>query len=209
MNRDTTTLKRLLRIYRNLREMEEIYAELELEDERVPSTTRYFVDSYLQLNEHLEATVNIENLTEKKLEDYAKLNARLYERLRSEYFRLYAIAGNVSDIFAQAYEIMEDTVREQIKPYGLGRPILPCGFTFVILPVPKYSLLEALLRDKLVAPEHFLFENGRINIEVAELNKKYRLTGQEYEIYGVAFRKCVDFLNARLKLNGTVESYID
>lgn len=208
MNQDADNLRKFTRIYRNLCEMEEAYVDLE--DYGVPSFSSFFVNAYLDLNQHLEAVVNIENLTEKKVEVYAKLNAQIYDRLKIEFLRLYAIAGNVSEVFWEAYRIADNSIHDQLKPYlEKERPFFSCGFSFFNLPVPKHSLLESLLRDNWISMEQFHFENGRIGINTTELNRKFQLTGQEHEIYGKAFSECISFLNSKLHLKGTVESYID
>jgi len=208
VNQDIINLRHFISIHKNLKEMEKTY--IKLEEFNAPDLSSFFFDSYLDLNENLENIVNINNLTDKKVEAYKKLNSEIYNRLKYDYPHLYNIGVNITDVFYESYEIMENSIKSQLKIYDDGeRPFFASGFSFFELYIPRFSLLDFMLTDGLCSMENFSYDNGKISINISGLNKEFNLTGQEYKIYGNAYSECIKFINKKLNLNGTVDAYID
>jgi len=208
MNQDMTNLRRFISIHKNLKEMEK--NSIELEEFGAPSLSSFFFDAHLELNKHLENIVNINNLTNKKVDAYKKLNSEIYTRLKYDYYELYNIGQNHEEIFYESYEIIENSIDMQLSKYNNKKiPFFECGFSFFELYIPRFSLLDFMLTDDLFSIENFTYEKSKINVNTSELNEKFNLTGQEYEIYGNAYAECIKFLNEKLNLNGTVNSYIN
>ena len=66
-----------------------------------------------------------------------------------------------------------------------------------------------LLKEKIDLEDYFTYKSGYLNINVSSFSKKFNLTGQEYQIYEEGYKACLDVLNKRLNLNGSVSSRID
>lgn len=207
MNQDTKNLNKFISIFKSLMEMERAYIELE-EFGASYSFSDYF-NACLDLNDDLEKIVNINNLTSDKANKYKELNLGIYNRLKYDYPKIYSIGGNIEDIFHQAYEKAEESILNQLIPYkDKPKPFFACGFSFFELYTQKYSLLEIMLDDKLFNIENFIYANGRITMNILELNEKYGLTGQEYEIYEKAYAACGKLLQERLGLKISLNCYI-
>lgn len=208
MKRDANILILFKRFQRHLNEIEKLHDEME--EYGIFFSCLPFLDAYWELQEKLEDSIDVINLTEKQSEQYANLNKIIYDRLRQNYGRLYAVAGNIEEIFTSAYRLVEERIAELLASYPDGdRPFFSCGFSFFEVPIPKYSLLSFMITDNLLSLERFKLEDGYLKIDISELNSKFGLTGQEHDIYGQAFAKCVSFLNKKLGLNGISHSYID
>lgn len=208
MNDDIQNLGKFIRIYNNLKENEELY--LSFEDYEVSNYSAYFFDSFLQLNENLEKVVNLENLTKIKLEKYRQLNDQIYRRIKLDYPQLYSIGGNISEIFSFAYEAAENAISNYMAQFtGKQKLFFPCGYSFFEIYAHDHSLISFMLRDRLIELDHFSLKNNCISLEIGELNKKFNLTGQEYEIYRMAYSACLDVLHNKLGLKGRIECHID
>jgi hypothetical protein len=208
MNEDILKLRKFSRIHRNLAEIEELYEDLE--EYEIARSSSFFLDAYLALNAHIEATVDVANLSDKKIVAYAELNKNIFDRLKKDPFRLYAVAGNISDIFAEGYRIAEASIAKELSKYPEDkRPFFSCGFAFFELHIPEHTLLETLLIEDHVSLDHFRYHKGRVDIDIADLNKKFHLTGQEHELFGKAYSECMRHLNDKLHLCGKVTYHID
>jgi len=148
MNQDMTNLRRFISIHKNLKEMEK--NSIELEEFGAPSLSSFFFDAHLELNKHLENIVNINNLTNKKVDAYKKLNSEIYTRLKYDYYELYNIGQNHEEIFYESYEIIENSIDMQLSKYNNKKiPFFECGFSFFELYIPRFSLLDFMLTDDL------------------------------------------------------------
>jgi len=208
MNEDIKNLGKFIQIYKNLKQNEDLY--LSLEDNQVSNYSSYFFESFLELNENLEKVVNLTNLTEKKLEKCRQLNDQIFRRLKLDYPQLYSIGGNISEIFHLSYEAAENAISNYLAQFaGKPRPFFACGFSFFEIYVPDHSFISFMLEDQLIELDNFSFASNRIMLNTIELNEKFNLTGQEYEIYEKAYSACLDVLHNRLGLKGSINCYID
>jgi hypothetical protein len=208
MNEDIQNLGKFIQIYNNLKQNEDFY--LSLEDYQVSNYSSYFFDSFLYLNENLEKVVKLENLTEKKLEKYRQLNDQIYRRLKLDYPQLYSIGRNISEIFHLSYEAAEKSISDYLAQFtGKPRPFLACGFSFFEIYVSEHSFINFMLKDQLIELDNFSLSNNCIILNTIELNEKYKLTEQEYEIYEKAYSACLDVLHTKLGLKGRINCYID
>ncbi len=206
MNQDTKNLNKFVVIFRNLKQIQEQYWELE---EFGINSMPDFFDDYGRLNANLESTINVSNLTEKGLERYVSLNREIYKELMRDFPSMYSsIMSDYDEAFSEAYEAAKNVI-ETFVPDRSKKRFFACGFSFFHLYVPPYNLLGMMLEDGLLMPDHFIYKNDRIELDIAEFNEEYGLTGQEYEIYGEAYAACIKLLNAKLNLHGTVTAYIN
>ena len=204
MNEDIQNLGKFIQIYKNLKQNEDLY--LSLEDYQVSNYSSYFFESFLELNENLEKVVNLANLTDKKLEKYRQLNDQIFRRLKLDYPRMYSIGGNIYEIFYLSYEAAENAIRNYLAQFAeKPRPFFACGFSFFEIYVPDYSFISFMLEDQIIEIDNFSFASNRISLNTIQLNEKFNLTGQEYEIYEKAYSACLDVLHNRLGLKGSIK----
>lgn len=206
MNQDTKNLNRFIVIFKNLKQIEEQYQELE--EFKIPFMPSFF-DDYGRLNDNLEGTINVSNLTDKGLERYTNLNREIYKRLMRDFPSMYnGVMSYYDDVFNEAYEAAKNVI-EKFVAADKSKKFFACGFSFFHLYVPSYNLLGMMLEDGSFRPENFIYKNSRIELDITDFNKEYGLTGQEYEVYGEAYTACIKLLNAKLNLHGTVDAYIN
>lgn len=208
MNEDIKNLEKFIQIYKNLKQNEDLY--MSLEDNQVSNYSSCFFKSFLELNENLEKFVNLTNLTEKKLEKYRQLNEQIFRRLKLDYPQMYSIGGNISEIFLLSYEAAENAIENYLAQFaGKPRPFFACGFSFFQIYVPDHSFISFMLKDQVIELDNFSFASNLITLNTIDLNKKFNLTGQEYEIYEKAYSACLDVLHNRLGLKGSINCYIN
>ena len=167
-------------------------------------------DYYFELTKNIEEKININNLTNDKLNKYKQLNIEIIERLKWDSHSLYEITGNIEGIFYDSYESAEIAIEQALSPYeNQVRPFFWCGSSSFNLYIHEASFLGLLLKEKIDLEDYFTYKSGYLNINVSSFSKKFNLTGQEYQIYEEGYKACLDVLNKRLNLNGSVSSRID
>ena len=207
MNPELKKLNSFATIFKNLQETEAAYIELEEFDVDY-SCSEYF-NANMSLSAEIESTVDFSKLTPSKQEKYNSVIEGVYTRLMWDYPRLYSIGNGIEDIFHEAYQAAEEAIALKLKPYeGEKRPFFACGYSSFRVSLPEYTLLGVMLKDDLFTLPNFTYSNGVIEICTSELNKKFSLTSQEYELYGDAYNACLAVLSERLKLTGHVEADI-
>lgn len=208
MDKNTQNLAKFIQIYNNLKKNEELY--LSLENYQVSNYSSYFFDSFLELNKNFEKVVDLEKLTKRELNKYRQLNIQIYRRLKLDFPQLYTISGNISEIFYSSYGAAENAIENYLAQFaGKPRPFFPCGFSFFEVYVPDHSFISFLLNDKLIELENFSFAKNCINLNTIDLNNKFKLTGQEYEIFEKSYSACLSVLHNKLGLKGRINCYID
>jgi hypothetical protein len=206
MNLEVKKLNSFGLIYKNLREMESAYHDLEVFD--IECDSGDYFEALLKLNGEIEKTIDVKKLTPSKLKKYKELNTGIYRRLRCDYPSLYSIAGNIEEFFGEAYEAAENSIEASMKLYEIeDAPPIAYGHANMHIFIPDYNLLGIMLNDGLYTPENYLHINGVMELNKLELNEKYGLTGQEYEIYADAYRACLDVIETKLKLEGNIQAY--
>ena len=74
-------------------------------------------DYYFELTKNIEEKININNLTNDKLNKYKQLNIEIIERLKWDSHSLYEITGNIEGIFYDSYESAEIAIEQALSPY--------------------------------------------------------------------------------------------
>ncbi len=202
MNQENQKLKWFGKIYDNLRETEKLY--IELEEFGVDYNFSEYFDANVRLSKEIEETIDFHQLTPAKQEKYKSIMQGIYSRLNYDYPSLYSIGDNIESIFYKAYEAAEQAIEEKLE---IGR-FYACGISSFKAYLPEYTLLGIMWQDGLFNPENFTYSGNVIRIDTLELNKKYSLTGQEYELYESAYLACLQVLRNELKLEGHVEAEI-
>jgi len=207
MNQDAKSLKQFIIIFKSIKQMESAY--IELEEVGVPYDYSEFFDDFLELATNINKTIKIENLSESQLNKYCQLNIDIFERLKLDYPQLCQISGNIEGIFYNAYYAAEKSIEKALEPYkNVKNPVFLCGFSSFNLFIPESSFLGLLLKMTDIG-ELFTYKNGKLDINSGNFTVKFNLTSQEYQIYGEAYKVCMDILNKELNLNGTTSSAID
>lgn len=174
------------------------------------SFSKFFYD-YCEISKNIDEKIDVNNLTKDKLNKYKQLNIEIINRLKWDAYSLYAITGNYSEIFYDSYLSAEKAIEKILNPYkDKERPFFSCGFTYFKLHIPEESFLGILLMKEMIdVEEYFTYTDGYLNIKTARFSNKFNLNCQEYEIYEAAYKACMDVLNKKLNLKGTVSSFID
>ena len=126
-----------------------------------------------------------------------------------DYPQLYQISFSFQEILEEGYFEAEKAIEGIFEPYeNKKRPFFMCGFSSFDLYIYEFTLTGMFLKMCDIE-DYFFYKNGCLNLNTGSFSKEFNLTGQEYEIYGAAYRACMEVLNKALPFNGTVSCSID
>jgi hypothetical protein len=208
MNQDVEKLKLFIILFKSMRAMED--ALIELEEFDVPYSFSKFFYDYCELSKNIDEKININNLTKDKLNKYKQLNIGIIKRLKWDSYSLYEITRNIEDIFYESYISAEKAIEKILNPYeNKERPFFLCGLSSFKLYIPEESFLGIIIKEMIDIKEYFTYSGGYLDINTTRFTNEFKLNYQEYQIYEAAYKACMDVLNERLNLKGTVSSRID